>query len=139
MDPQVIFDLVKNHAWWALAALLIGIAVRVMKDDTIFPITIPPRVRVYVALVGGIVAGSCQRLATGASWKDALLWGLSAAITAILGHEFVIESARNGKEIPVPGLMKKPEVKKDENAVAEPTVVVVEPPKDPPADPPAAS
>jgi len=134
MDPQIIVTLVKNHAWWALAALVIGFAVRVLKDDTSIPVTIPPRARIWIALVGGVVAGSCQRLATGASWKDALMWGLSAALAAILGHEFVIESARNGKEISVPGLMKNVvEAKKAENAAPPPPPAPPDTPKDPPA------
>lgn len=105
MDP--VLALILAHKWLALAALGIGLVVRLLKSDTKIPIDIPPRLRVWAALGLGIVAGVIDKVANGGTpWKDALLWGLSAAITAIVAHATVVDSLRGGREFVVPGLIK---------------------------------
>lgn len=86
------------HAWWALAALVIGGLVRLAKSDVPLPVTIPPKYRAFAALGLGVASGILQAIATGTPWATALLQGLSAAATAIVGHETLVEGIRKGRE-----------------------------------------
>lgn len=108
MDPQQLVQFIVEGKWWAVAALVIGLVIRLLKSDVKIPINIPAPYRVWIALGLGIVAGACNKVASGMTWRAALLWGLGAAIAAIVGHETLVESLRRGKELPVPGLMVKP-------------------------------
>jgi len=108
MDPQQLIQFIIDQKWWAAVALVIGFVVRLIKSDTKLPINIPPQYRIWLAMGLGVVAGVCNKIASGTSWKDSLVWGLSAAIAAVLAHEGLIESARGGKELSIPGLMIKP-------------------------------
>lgn len=106
---SALTDLISQHKWVALGAVAIGLVIRLLKEDTAIPISIPPRARIWIVLLGGIIYAEIGRVAGGMPWKQAAAEGLAAALTAVIGHEAVIESARNGKEIPIPGLMKKPQ------------------------------
>lgn len=94
--------------WILVAALAIGILVRLVKSDNKFPIDIPPRLRVWLALGLGVISGILMKVASGMTWKASIVAGLASSVTAILGQNVVIDSIRGGKEIPVPGLMKGP-------------------------------
>lgn len=107
MQPEDIGRLVLEHKWYALAAVLIGLVIRLLNEDTKIPITIPPRLRAPLALALGIVTGLLGKLADGQTWTSALTWGVGAAVTAIMGHVLVIKSLAGGKEVPLPGLTKK--------------------------------
>lgn len=110
-DPTSVNDLVAllvSHKWVAASAVAIGLVVRLLKSDTKIPINIPAAYRTWIALGLGIVSGVLDKIANGTPWKDAIVGGLGAAFTAIVGHEMLIESMRGGREIPVPGLMKPP-------------------------------
>lgn len=105
MDANALYALLIAHKWIALAALLIGGGVRLVKSDSPVPtwLHLPvwltaPRARVWIALGGGIVAGVLDRVGNGDEWQPALFWGLSAAMTAIIGHETLVESMRGGRD-----------------------------------------
>ena len=107
MDLDSLFALVTAHKWLAIATIVIAFVVRLLKSDTTIPIDVPPRVRVWLALGLGILAGILNKVANeGTPWRDALLWGLSAAVAAIVGHVTVIDSLRAGREFVIPGLTK---------------------------------
>lgn len=95
-----VLALVAGHKWVALAAVVIGLVVRLLKDDTALP-TIKARWRPWAAIGLGIVAGVLEKVSDGMAWKPALLGGLFAAVAAIVGHDLLIEGVRGGKELPV--------------------------------------
>ncbi|WP_394849723.1 hypothetical protein LZC95_20000 [Pendulispora brunnea] len=93
-----LVELLLDHKWVPFAALAIGAVVRVLKSDTPLP-TVPTAWRPWLALGLGAVAGVLQAVVGGTAWSKALLDGLTAALTAIAGHDLVIESLRGGKEL----------------------------------------
>ena len=105
MDPDVISQilaLVKAHSWIALAALVIGFLVRLVRDDSTvawFPITIPARWRPLIALGLGIVSGILNALVAKVDWPSAIVGGVVSAVTAMGGHAVVINALRNGREL----------------------------------------
>ena len=98
-------DLVSQHKWIAVTAVVVGLITRLIKDDTKFPITIPPRARIWLVLGMGTASGVLEMVAAGATWQKAIVDGLAGAFLAVIGHETVVASIRSGKELPVPGLM----------------------------------
>lgn len=101
---QELLALVADHQWVAASALVVGFTVRILKTDTKIPINIPARVRPWLALSLGAGAGILERVQSGISWRDALAGGLVAGLTAIAGHDTLIEGIRKGRELPLPGL-----------------------------------
>jgi hypothetical protein len=101
-----LLDLFLAHKWFAFSALLIGFVVRLLKSDTKLPFSLPPQYRAWLALGLGVADGVLDALANGTPWTMALLGGLGAAMTAIVGHETLVEGLRSGIELPVPGLTK---------------------------------
>lgn len=107
MDPQPYLDLIAKHQWVGLAALIIGLLVRLMKEDTKFPpFAIPARWRPVVALGLGEASGLLQAVSTGTPWREALLGGLISGALAVTGHGAIVDALRNGKDVPLPGLTK---------------------------------
>jgi hypothetical protein len=113
MDAQPYLDLIAKHQWVALSALVIGLLVRLLKEDTRFPpFAIPARWRPVLAVGLGVVSGVLQAASTGTPWRDAVLGGLVSAFLAIAGHETVVNSLRDGKDVPMPAaLIRKPAVR----------------------------
>ncbi len=105
MNENDLGDLVAQHKWLAATAVVIGVAVRLLKSDTKIPIDVPPRARIWLVLGLGVASSVLEKVATGAQWEKALVDGLVGAFVAVIGHETMIASLRSGKEIPVPGLM----------------------------------
>lgn len=138
MDPQELLQQIIARKWVAVAAIVIGIIVRLLKSDTKIPIDIPPRLRPWLAIGLGAAAGALDKLTNvdKVTWTTALLEGVTAAVVAIVSHTLVIQSARDGKELNVPGLIK-------ENTPPGPGAPPTLPPKGsdltPPADPPAGN
>lgn len=104
---EELFALIRAHQWVAVAAVVIGFLTRLLKSDTKLPITLPPRVRPWLALVFGAASGMLETIVAGTPVDEALLGGLVAALTAIAGHDALIEGLRGGREVPLPGLTKK--------------------------------
>jgi len=97
--------MIEQHKWVPLAALVIGLVVRLLKSDTKIPIDIPPRWRVWLAFGLGIVSGILETVITGVPWQSAIIGGLVSTALAVLGQNVVIDSLRAGKEFPLPGLI----------------------------------
>ena len=94
--------LLAAHKWIALAAIVIGAVVRLLKSDGPIPLTVPSRWRPVLAVVLGVIAGVFDKVASGGAWTQAILGGLLAALTAISSHDVVIEGLRGGKELGAP-------------------------------------
>lgn len=93
--------------WPLVSLLVIGFLVRLLKQDTKLPITIPARWRPWIAMALGAASGVLEQIVQGTPWNDALLGGVAAALVAMGGHNLVVEGLLGGKEIPIPGLTKK--------------------------------
>lgn len=106
MDIAALTALIEQHKWVPLAALLIGLVVRLLKSDTKIPIDIPPRWRIWLAFALGAVSGVLQAITTGTPWRAALAGGLASTTLAVLGQNVVVDSLRGGKEFVIPGLIK---------------------------------
>ena len=124
MDPTPYLNLIAKHQWVALSSLIIGLIVRLMKEDTRFPpFAIPARWRPMLAIGLGVLSGVLHTVASGTPWRDALLGGLVSGSLAIAGHGTVVDSARDGKDIPLPGLTKPAPTKPPEPVTpADPSV-----------------
>lgn len=106
MNPNDILELIQNHKWVPLSAVVIFTLVRLAKSDTTFPINIPPKYRVWAAYVLGLAGAVVQYYAAGGvTWTQAVLGGLIASVMASQTHAMVVGSLRGGKEFVVPGLM----------------------------------
>jgi hypothetical protein len=112
MDPSLQSDLntalalVRDHNWIAIAAVIDGLLIRLAKSDravSFFPVAIAPSWRPWCALLVGIVEGIIAiKLLSHGTWSEAIGGGISAGITAITGHELVVESLRGGRDMFVP-------------------------------------
>jgi hypothetical protein len=105
MSEELLLTLVVEHKWLPLLAIVVGFAVRLLKDDTFGP-SIPKKFRAPAAFLMGLFAGIVQRKIAGATWLDAAFTGAVAGLLPILGHKLLIEKLRNGAELAIPGLMR---------------------------------
>lgn len=102
-----LLQLAKDHKWFVLIAVVVGLIVRLLKSDTKIPINVPSQYRKYVALGLALVGAVIEKYAVGGTtWTNALIDGIAAWVLAEWGHKVVIEDVRGGKELPVPGLIK---------------------------------
>lgn len=84
-------------AWFGTASVLIGLVVRLLKSDTPLP-TVPARLRPWLALALGVVAGVAKSAADGMPLSQAIVAGLGSAVAAMTAHDLVVESVMKGKE-----------------------------------------
>lgn len=130
-----LWKLISTHQWVLVASVVIGLLVRLVKDDPAvswIPFTLAPKYRPGVALGLGIVSAVLHSVATGVAFSTALIEGLSAAMLAITSHDVVIEGGRGGREL----LEKKEDFIKRSSPPPAPEVpVTVTIPDNP--DPPA--
>lgn len=105
--------------WVAVAALAIGAIVRALKSDSPLPewLHVPKEWRPVLATGLGVVSGVLDAVVMGTTWPNAILGGVLSAVSAIAGHEVVVEKARGGKELPIPFARKRddeaPDIPKD--------------------------
>jgi len=99
MNTSDLLTLIQQHKWFALAALAIGLVVRLLKSDGPIPFTLPAKWRPWLAVGLGIVAGVLEKAGTGVAWREAVLGGVLAAFAAISGHQLLVESLRGGREL----------------------------------------
>jgi len=94
-------------AWLPIASLVIGGIVRGLKENGKLPWNVSPRLRPWVAIGLGLVVAAIDKVAAGASWRDAGMVALSGGV-AIVMHELGIESVRSGVELPILEATKDP-------------------------------
>jgi hypothetical protein len=108
LDPTVfsqLLNLLLTHKWLAASVILILIIMRIFKGDLNVPLLapylakIPARFRVWIVILLGIASAGVEKVANGIRWSDALIGGVVAAALAVLTHQTVVESIRDGKEI----------------------------------------
>lgn len=102
-----LLALAQSHAWLAFSALLIGLVVRMLKDDAfILPASwsVAAKYRPLVAAGLGLVSGVLDTVVRGTPWRDAIVGGLLAALVAMLGHTGLVDVLRGGRDIGVPDL-----------------------------------
>lgn len=99
---------------FATLAVVVGVIVRLLKSDTPLP-TVPSRYRAFLALGLGAVGGALDALARGTPWQQAVLGGVAAAVTAMVGHELVVEQLLGGREPGSPDAPSPDEVAKSIN------------------------
>ena len=116
--PTSFAGLTSYQLWIAIAALVIGVLVRLLKSaPESWPFTlIRPAARPVVALVLGQLSGVLAAAAIpGVDAKAAILAGLISGAAAIAGHQVFIEWLRGGLE-----LFAKPAVPDATEALAAP-------------------
>lgn len=97
-----LFDLVKDllsKQWVGAAALVVGLLVRLSKDDTVLP-TVPKRLRSLLSIVLGAASGGLNAVVTGTPWQTALAQGVTAGLVAILGDSLLVSPAVG--DVPMP-------------------------------------
>lgn len=109
IDTSIIIAFIRAHAWIALAAVLVGLVVRLLKSDVPIVPTVAARYRPIAALALGQVAAVLQAVAGGQPWLDAVVGGFVAAVVAMAGHDTLIEAVRGGTEVPLPAISKAAE------------------------------
>lgn len=112
MNAQMLLTAAAERNYALILAGLIWIAIRLLKSDIIGPV-IPSRWRPIAAFAFGALGSVCDMIFGGTPWKVAIVTGVFAAVSAITGDSVVRQSLANGKEVPVPGLMRNTPDKKD--------------------------
>jgi hypothetical protein len=97
-DLSLLIELIKQGQWPMVAAIVIGLIVRLVKDGRL-PLDVPPRYRPGLALVLGVLSGAIEMVAQGRPWAEALFGGVISAAIATLGHGVIIEGFRGGREL----------------------------------------
>jgi hypothetical protein len=90
-------DLVKldaaitTQAWPVVAAILIGLLVRLGKTDWMGNIfgQVPKRYRPLVPMVLGVISGIAQALLTVTNWKLAIFYGIVSGLLPIGGDQVI--------------------------------------------------
>lgn len=103
----------KTHAFVLISAIFIGATVRLLKEDTVFPITVKNK-RLYapISILLGLGAAAVDHFYFGNAWRTAILRGLFAGFLPVVGHDVVVKGAlgavltRAGfKDVPVGKLL----------------------------------
>lgn len=105
MNMSAFMQWFQEHRWIPFAALVIGFLVRMTKEDTKGPV-LNKRVRFWLVIGLAFASAVIERLALNVGWEKAIYEGLVAGLAAMVGHEAIVGSLRNGKEFAIPGLMK---------------------------------
>jgi hypothetical protein len=87
---DLIINSITEHRWMALAAITIGLAVRLIRHEIAGGrLSVPTQALPWIALGLGQLGAMTDYLLTGSSLPDAALKGLVAASLAIAGHESI--------------------------------------------------
>lgn len=89
----------KAHAWPIVAALVVGVLVRVLKQDVRWTPTIPADYRPAVAMALGLTSGVCESVVAGVPLGEAMIRGGVSALLAMGSHHVVVEKLRGGREL----------------------------------------
>ena len=105
VDGAFLYKAFTQHEWaLGSAVILYGLAV-LIKQGWLGPwlqAKIPQRALPVIAPATSLVLLTTGEIIGGKAWPSAVFDGLLAGFLPVIGHEVVIESARNGKEIVPP-------------------------------------
>jgi hypothetical protein len=92
----------KDHRYAFAGAVLVNVLVTVAKQgwfSNAVASKLPARYLPFVAVGLGVLSVSSTEVIAGMPWTQALFDGLAAGVTAVFGHQAVVEASRNGKEV----------------------------------------
>jgi hypothetical protein len=83
-----VFDLIRSHAWLAVATLVIAAGLAAAKSPKVGSLfaRVPREQRPRVVLALGLVSGILDAITRGTPWPEALVYGVVSAALAALGH-----------------------------------------------------
>jgi len=103
VDPLgLLVTAIHSRAWPLVVAVVVGGAVAFLKQGYLgqqLAQACPPALRPWLALVLSALAMWGSEVQTGIPWLQAAQDACVAALTAILGHQALVEHVRNGKEL----------------------------------------
>jgi hypothetical protein len=102
MDIQPFILAWHDKQWVLFGALIVGGLITLTKQgylSTWLAQNIPPRYQPSLAIFLGIGTLMVADIQGGKTWQQAVIDGLFAGLTAIAGHETVIQQLRAGKEL----------------------------------------
>lgn len=106
VDLTQLAALVLQRKYLAIGLLAVYTLVRFLRTDVRFFPNLAPRYRALAAVLLGVVAGVLERVSSHVPWKEAIANGAVLGALAILAHFGIVDVARGGKELPVPGFMQ---------------------------------
>jgi len=118
---QLLLAAVLAHRWLVAGAMLVGLAVAVLKQGWAgawLAAKLPAWSRPWVAVALGVAGAMATELQSGAPWSKVLADGLAIAMAAVFGHQVVVEGMRGGRELlpKAPWSPVAPPLPKDPNA-----------------------
>lgn len=99
MFTDDLLALANAHKWVPLAAILIGLLLRVAKRDP--KVMRHKRWLPWVSVGLGVVAGILAKVWLKEHASVCVVGGLFAGTLPVSGHEMLVEAFRQGKELPV--------------------------------------
>jgi hypothetical protein len=83
-----VFDLIRSHAWLAVATLVIAAGLAAAKSPKVGSLfaRVPREQRPRVVLALGLLSGILDAVTRGTPWPEALVYGVISAALAALGH-----------------------------------------------------
>ncbi len=105
MDLTPFITAIGNRQWILLTGLVIWAIVALAKQGWLsdwIAKKLQPTVIPYYTLVLSVLSVGSTDLVAGKSWQQALSDAVGAVFTAVAAHQFVVESARRGREIVPP-------------------------------------
>lgn len=83
MNLEAFSQLIRSHAWLALAVLVTSYLARLTRDDSRFPVTVPEQWHPVVVVFFGTLAEALQRVHEGAHWTEAVSPAIVIAFGAL--------------------------------------------------------
>ena len=97
---ELLHDL-QNHLWLAAAAIVVGIAARLAKDDTKVPFfNIPSRWQPVFVLGLSVLYAAIQDAIAGAPWQTAVKDAAAIAVVSMGAFDILVKALLNGKDLP---------------------------------------
>lgn len=91
LNLSELFKLFAAHQWMGAVVIIIGLVIRLFKEDeALIPWSIPEKWRTWAALGLGAVLGVLKAIISGVSLQAAVLQGLLAAVTEIMGYHALV-------------------------------------------------
>lgn len=98
IDPDKLAALIDERKWVPIAAIVVGLLVRLIKDDTRGP-SIPAAYRIYVAFGLSMLSGVLEKVVEGRTWTSAMCGAFITFVMPVVFHETVVAGKiRDGHE-----------------------------------------